>query len=240
MFMAPELTPYLVKELIWETPTVFSLKVISEKGDIFDFMPGQFAMLGLPYQGQIVKRAYSISSSPTTKSHLEFTVRVSGQFSQALSQKKPGDQVLVQGPYGLFVFDKNIVKKAVFLAGGVGIAPIRSMIEYIKDQKLPIPARLFYGNRSPDEIAYLGKFNQMAKDHPWFRVVFTVDDPDDKWQQEVGFINQALMKKYLDDWVDSTFFVCGPPAFVEAVRNILKQNGVDLANIKTERFVGLS
>ncbi|MBI4039206.1 FAD-dependent oxidoreductase [Candidatus Daviesbacteria bacterium] len=237
--MVPELTVYLVDELIWETPTVFRLKLTSENGRIFDFLPGQFAMLGLPYQGQVVKRAYSISNWPAAKDYLEFTIRVTGQFSQALSQKKPGDQVLVQGPYGLFIFDKNIVKKAVFLAGGVGIAPEKSMIEYIKDQKLQIPVWLFYANRSPDEVAYFEELSQMTKNYPWFKTILAVDNPDDNWQQAVGFVNQDLMEEHFNNWLDSTFFVCGPPAFVEATTQIIKQKGVDPKNIKTERFVGL-
>ena len=239
--MLAQTLSFTVAGIQWETPTIYSLHLTPPQSAGFAFLPGQFVMIGLEHEGVLMKRPYSISSSPTRRQSIELTIRLTGPFTKRLSELVVGSEVWAQGPFGAFVFDEQVHHDIVLLAGGVGVAPEKAMLEFVADRGLSVSTILFYGNRTPQETAYHDQLTKLSQAYSQCRVVCTVDESSHGWTGEVGFIDHAMLVKYIGrDWDGKTFFVCGPPAFVETMMTVLESAQVDKTNIKTERFTGLS
>jgi len=211
-------------------------------GPKLDFKPGQFIMLSYPNPEQEkpdLKRAYSISSSPT-KDYLEITVRAveKGYVSKELQKIQIGDELEITGPLGPFYFEENTDKDIVMIGCGCGIIPFNSMLTYITDKNLPTKVKYFSSHQKAEDIAYRKEFEQIAKDNPNIKLYFNITrDPnntDPKLRK--GRIDKEYLKENIDNIEGKTFFVCGTVAFAEAMINILKEMGVSEENIKKSAF----
>lgn len=201
----------------------------------FDFMPGQFAAVRLPCQdGRGGIRTLSIASSPT-ENFLMFTTKISETgFKQAFAALKKGDKMQVKGPAGRFVLDEK--RDAVMLSGGIGITPLRSMIKYAADRKLGMKITLLYSNRVPEGIAYRKDLDAMAKENRNFRLVNTITGDAPGWKGERGRIDAKMISKYASS--GALYYICGPPAMVEAVRKALLEAGIKEDSVMAEDFEG--
>ena len=224
------------------------IRVIKEISDIkslmftkvnISFKPGQYLTYKIDVKdpkGNL--RPFSIASSPT-EDFLMLSTKISQTpFKQTLNKLKISNEIEASGPYGEFVLDET--KDAIMLSGGIGITPLRSMIKYAIDKKLKIKIILFYSNRVPEEILYRKELEEFAKNKN-FILVNTITRPEEskeKWKGLTGRIDANLIKKYVKDYKNSLFYICGPPAMVDAMVAILKEMNIPQEKMKVEHFIG--
>ena len=200
-----------------------------------DFLPGQFFMVRFD-GNEILKRAYSIASSPTDKGFLDITMNLVGEFTKKLWQCKTGDYLIFIGPYGKFYFDENMKENLVLIGGGLGITPLRSIIRYCNHKKLPNKINLIYSARRPDAIVYKEELENFKKKNPKYDFVFTITrlQPEHKWNGRAGRIDEELLSGNIEDVNNTSFFVCGPLQFVRDARAMLERLGAKKEQIKAD------
>ncbi len=225
-----------IKAIIQRTYNVKSFRL--EVDSDIDFKAGQFLQVTLKNNPEL-KRYLSISSSPTEKGYIEFTKKITeSEFSKALDSLKIGDLVIIKYPFGNFIL-QEAYSKIAFLSGGIGITPIRSMCKYAVDKGLGIDMILLYTNRTKEDIAFREDFAQMQRNHPKLKVVHVLSEPAPEFQYKEGRINNQLIKQEVPDYLERKFYLCGPPAMVEAMKKILTEGIlVSQENIITENFQG--
>ncbi len=199
-------------------------------------------------------RAYSMASYPLEKDVILLNVRIAspppslpnvppGQMSSFIFNLKPGDKVVVSGPYGEF-FAKETEAEMVFIGGGAGMAPMRS---HIFDQLNRLNSKrkisFWYGARSLREMFYVDEFDKLAKEHKNFdwNIGLSEPLPEDKWTGYTGFIHQIIYDNYLKNHPapeDCEFYMCGPPMMNTAVIDMLENLGVEPENIMLDDFGG--
>lgn len=207
----------------------------------FSFKPGQYCMLSL---GEEEARAFSIACSPTralTGNYLQFATRnTGGAFKKLWSELKPGDLVKASGPFGRFVLDETQPKMA-FLSGGIGITPLKSMLEYACDKQLPNQITLVYSNRKPEDIPFKKELDELAGQNNNSKIIYALTQCDSSSLPAgclAGKIDAQLLKQAVPDFPERVFYSCGPPEMVGAMTQLLQEMGVAQERIKTENFEG--
>jgi ferredoxin-NADP reductase len=225
-----------IKEVIQRTYNVKSFRVAID--NVLDFKAGQFLSVSLKPEKEF-KRYLSISSSPTEKGHLEFTKKITeSEFSKLLDSLKPQDTVRIQYPFGKFTLD-DPQEKIAFLSGGIGITPIRSICKYVVDKKLDTDIILVYANRSIKDIVFKEDFALMQKQYPKLKVSHVLSEPAPGFKCCLGRIDRQIIITEVPDYTQRKFYLCGPPAMVEAMKKILiKELSLPEENIITENFQG--
>lgn len=219
-----------------ETPTTHTVRIAKPPG--FDFRPVQFVGLEISTAEGSQEYPMSLASSPT-RDYLEFGARLSSSpWKNAFAALRPGDEVEVDGPYGHFVLDET--RPAVFIAGGIGITPLKGMLQYATDKRLPLDLRLVYSNRSPDEIAYRQELEALVQANPSARVVHTLTRADGAsgWNGLTGRVDSAMIQRVAAGLPDPGYYVCGRPEMVEDVVHLLRGLGVARGRILYEQFWG--
>ncbi|MFH1239176.1 MAG: FAD-dependent oxidoreductase [bacterium] len=204
-----------------------------------DFKAGQFFCLYINISGKEAAKYFSFSNSPTEKGYLEFTKRITGsEFSDALNKLKTGDVVRIKMPYGNFTFNGEY-KKIAFLSGGIGITPIRSICKYAIDKQLDTDIVLLYGNRTAADIIFKEDFELMQQAHRLLKIVHVLSTAGEDWKGRRGHINYQIIKEKIPDYSERKFYICGPPAMVEAMKKILLEElTLSKENVITENFTG--
>ena len=224
----------IVKEIIPRTHNVKSFRFDVKEG--VDFKAGQFMFVTLK---EGLSKHFTISNSPTEKGYIEFTKKLTdSDYSKALSELKPGDSVKIKYPYGRFTFEGE-PDKIAFLSGGIGITPIRSICKYVIDKNMGTDMILIYGNRTTGDIAFKEDFDIMQKGYPKLRVVHVISGDDPKWKGRKGRIDSKIVKEEIPDYNQRRFYICGPPAMVDAMRKILTDElALSDKSIIIENFTG--
>ncbi len=210
-------------------------------GSGFEFEPGQYAKITIlepiHHDNEGNSRLFSISTSPT-KDYLMFTTRaLDSAFNKNILELPIGSKFSISEPGGNTVLHKDSSIPAVFLIGGIGITPVRCMVEYIIESKLPYKAYLFYSNPNAKSMAFFEDFEKWAEVYPDFKFIPTIDDTSDKnWKYNTGYINKELILKYIPDISKPIYYIVGPLAMVDAMEALLIDMGVKSENIKLERF----
>ena len=220
-----------------ETPTTHVVRFTRPPG--FDFLPVQFCGLELETEEGGIEYSMSLASSPT-QPFLEFGARVASgtPWKRAFQALAKGDEAEVDGAYGHFVLDER--RPAVFVAGGIGITPLKGMIRYATDKKLSIPLRLVYSNRDGSEIAYRKEFDELATANPNLRILHTLTRPKEAegWTGRTGRIDRALLEETAAGLDDPTFYICGLPEMVRDHFLVLRELGVPRERLMAEQFWG--
>jgi ferredoxin-NADP reductase len=164
--------------------------------------------------------------------------RPGSTFKQALAGLEPGAAVAASGPLGRFVYTPSETP-AVFIAGGIGITPFRSMLVELAAQRLDAEITLLYANRTPD-IAFSRLFDELAATLPRLKVVYIISHPTADWRGPVGRIDADFIGRRVPDAPAAQFFASGPQPMVEAMGRALAELGVPRERIKQERFPGYS
>jgi predicted ferric reductase len=197
---------------------------------------GQFCWITVgksPFSMQ--QHPYSIASSPL-RDQIEITVKELGDFSSSVKDIVPGTHVWLEGPYGRFYHEPHEVKGAVFIAGGVGITPIMSMLRAARDRGDRSPYMLFFGNTAWDDVMFREEIEEM-KSKMNLKVIHSLTDPPEDWEGETGYIDQKILERHFPRDVENyAHFICGPPALLDLVEPLLRSYGVPAAAIHTERF----
>jgi ferredoxin-NADP reductase len=224
-----------VVETIQRTPDIKSIRF--EKPQGFRYLAGQYIFITLGDGPEKMEKHFTLSSSPT-EGFLEITKRLTGHpFSNALAGLNSGDKVSIRGPYGDFTF-RGEYDKVGMLSGGIGITPLRSMIKYSIDKELSASIILLYSNRHETDIAFKDELEDMQRENPGIKVIETITRPEPEWKGMTGRINAEMVKKFMPDYIERTFYTSGPPKMVEAMVSLLRELGVPEEQIKQENFYG--
>lgn len=225
-----------IKEIIQRTYNVKSFRV--EVAGEIDFQEGQFLQITLKTEPEL-KRYLSISNSPTERGYLEFTKKVTeSDFSRALNGLHIGDKVKIKYPFGNFTLNEAAGKIA-FLSGGIGITPIRSICKFVVDKNSSMDIILIYANRTISDIAFKEDFDQMQKQYSKLKVVHVLSELSSELVSKEGRVNSQIIQEEIPDYLERKFYLCGPPAMVEAMKKILSEELILPAkNIITENFQG--
>jgi glycine betaine catabolism B len=201
-------------------PGIRRFRLASPKG--FAFEAGQYFILDL---GGGYMKPFSFCNAPTEGDYIEFTTRMSGsEYKNRLGSLRPGDGVRVRGPSGDFTYKGQ--GKIVFLAGGIGITPIRSLCKSLTDAGADCEATLIWGVNTLDEAFFRDDLDAMTEANSRLTVVYVPFKPPDGWVGHSGFISAEHVKAEAPYWQESAFYVCGPPKMVEAMRTVLSSIGV--------------
>lgn len=197
-----------------DTPDVKTFRVngIDSKKP-FEHMPGQCAMISIPGVGEAM---FSITSSPTNKEFMEFSIKKCGCLTDWLHMLEPGQQICIRGPYGNgFPVDTVFKgKELLFIAGGIGLAPLRSVINYCRDNRANYKhIDIVYGARSMDDLVdYQEIINEWVKDKN-IKVYLTIDRPQEGWDGHVGFVPNYISELCFER--SKTVIICGPPIMIK-------------------------
>jgi ferredoxin-NADP reductase len=226
-----------VKEAIPRTYSVKSFRF--PRPETLNYKPGQFLFVTLKTEdGKELSKHFSFSSSPTEKTHIEFTKKLSeSEFSTALKTLKQGDWARIDAPYGKFTFEGEH-EKIGLLGGGIGITPFISICRYCTDKRIETKITLLYGNRSENDIIFRKEFEALQKQNANLKVVFILNEPSSGWKGATGIISPEMVKKEIPDYKETVFYTCGPPAMVEAMEKLIEQLGLPKAQLNREYFTG--
>ncbi len=265
---SPEIELILLEKTKVEGTDVVSFKFSKKQGEqrrgeedsqdinraALDYKAGQFAFfdMGEVYndsKGPI--RHFTISSSPT-EDFIMLTTRIrDSPYKQRLESLEKGTKVKVRGPQGEFVLQDDYSKTAIFLSGGIGVTPFRSMIKYATDMNLPLKIIMFDSNKNKENVLFKKEFDEWTNLNKNINIIYTLTEenhqehqqssPMDIWKGEYGRIDKAMISRYIDSsvLVDSLFYICGPPNMLKAMESLLqKELEIPSEKIKVEEFTG--
>jgi ferredoxin-NADP reductase len=211
-------------------------------GDSFEFRAGQHAdfVFTRPCTGSESdhSRTFSFANSPRDNRPVMIAMRMrKTSFKSALKAADRGTKFIVSRPRGSFTLHRDINKPAVFLAGGIGITPIRSILQWASQEHLPHKLYLFYSNREADDAAFIEEFETMTAQNPNFTFIPTITgNRTVAWPYEKGHINREMLTRYLLGLTGSVYYIAGPSGMVTAMTNLLNASGVSADDVKTEEF----
>lgn len=207
----------------------FSL--IFEKQNNFSFYPGQYLDIKLAVKDPSGNtRAFTISSSPTEDFLMITPKKGISPFKKFMEQLKVGDIIESSHPAGTFTLDET--SAAIFIAGGIGITPFRSMIKYATDQKAKTPITLIYSN-SDEDFPFKEELNKWQKDYPKLDIIYHNS-------KQNGRLDNTKLPTAVGKNVNTIFYLAGTHSFVNYMEKILISSGVDKTNIRYDRFDGYS
>jgi ferredoxin-NADP reductase len=216
-----------------------------EKPGGFVFKAGQFGDFTLidPVETDAEgnTRGFSLASAPYEDTLMFATRMRDTAFKRVLKTMKIGTEVSLDAPYGSFNLHNNPKVPAVFLTGGIGVTPVRSIVLQAAHDNLPHKIFLFDSNRRPEDTAFLGQLIEAQQKNLNYMFVGTMTDmgkSSQKWAGETGYITKPMLVKYIGDLTLPIYYISGPAAMVTAMRKTLNEAGVDDDNIRTEEFSG--
>ena len=229
------------------------------QSSFFEYTAGQYAFfdIGGVYndsKGSI--RHFTIASSPT-EDFVMITTRIRDTpYKKRLSSLKERTIVKVRGPQGKFVLHDDYSKPAVFLSGGIGVTPFRSMIKYATDKQLSIKIVMFDSNRNQENTLFKKEFDEYANINKNLKIVYTITEEEEEekqgaqdtsfptrqqWTGERGRIDEAMLTRHLtdDEIKNSIFYTCGPAGMIKAMQDLIQNDlKVPKDRIKVEEFTG--
>ncbi len=231
--------PYALSEIIQETDEVRSLVFTPADGQpVPQFKAGQFFMLRITDVPGLKPsmRSYSAARAYRPDS-LSFGIKLHGNFTHALFEKKKGDRIEISGPYGFFTLAENNAP-IVLLAAGIGITPLLCMCEELTQKKDARPLHLFYSNRELHRAPFIPLLEALQASHPNFKFVHTItcDPAPEGWNGECGRISAEMLKRHGVDFARAHFYFCGPKAFNDSMQQMLEGAGVAKERIHKEAW----
>lgn len=223
----------VVTDIFDETADVKTFRVEAPGGGKpLEHLPGQCAILSAPGMGEAI---FSITSSPTNTEYMEFSIKRCGTITDFLHYNvEPGQEIAIRGPYGNHfpVEDKLKGKDILFIAGGIGLAPLRSVINYMLDKRADYGSiDIVYGARSKEDFTRYQELTEIWPQQPDTRVHLTIDKPQDNWDGNVGFVPAFL--KALEFSNDKTVLLCGPPIMIKLCLAALVEMGFSKSQVYT-------
>ncbi len=235
----PRRLEFKVSEIVEETESASTLRLVPAGGALPAFRPGQYINVFGEVQGVRTPRPYSISSPPG-KPYYDITVRrkKGGFFSSwLLDGVKEGDALESTGPSGSFYHEPlSDGADLVFLAGGSGITPFASMMREAAEKKLPLKIHLLYGSRSPGDIIFREELAKLAADNEGIEADFIISEPTRDWDGLCGFIDADMISNLLGQVQGRAFYICGPAEMYPFCEGELAALGVPAKRIKREAY----
>jgi ferredoxin-NADP reductase/nitrite reductase/ring-hydroxylating ferredoxin subunit len=215
-----------------------------------NYTAGQYAYFdigGVKNDSKGPIRHFTIASSPTENFIMISTRMRDTPYKKRLASLEEGTTVKVKGPEGKFVLHDDYSKSAVFLSGGIGVTPFRSMIKNATDKRLPVKIALFDSNRNEQNILYKDEFDEWANINQNLTIVYTItgeeqsSPPASEWKGERGRIDKSMLAKYLtkEELGNSIYYTCGPPGMIDAMQTLLQKDlQIPKNRIMVEEFTG--
>lgn len=238
----PEAYKVKIEEVIRETPDVKTFR-LAPVPDTFDFLPGQFVMVGTEIPGdRRIQRAYSIANPPTRRGYVDITIRKmeEGRLSRFLcDQGEAGMELSMMGPYGKFVFTEGMADRLVLIGAGSGVVPLMCMVRYAQDRNLPIDLRLLYSSKDWDFVIYREELSTLHECMQNLNVMHTLTRVNGHdWHGFRGRINRDMVRCCVpeEDIPGCLFYICGPPRMVDLSVELLEECGADRGQIRMEKY----
>lgn len=211
----------------------------------FEFKAGQFIDVTLidppKTDAEGNTRTLSIASAPHEPYLMVATRMRDTAFKRVIKDLPWGSELEIDGPFGSFTLHNDSSRPAVFLIGGIGITPVRSILLDATERKLSHRLYLFYSNRRPEDAAFLYELINLEKENLNYKFIGTMTEMEKSqriWNGETGYINKEMISRYVHDLMSAIYYLAGPPAMVSAMRKLLNEIYIDDDNIKTEEFSG--
>lgn len=207
------------------------------------FKAGQFGEFMLPDLARGAakgnSRTFSLASSPQDQTLMIATRMSTSAFKESLRRVPMGTGIEFMGPMGAFTLPEDTGRLAVFLTGGIGITPVRSMVEWATQEQSAHRISVFYSNRTRAATAFLQDFQDWAQANPRLSFIPTLTDeqPQD-WGHELGPIDESMLRRHIEDLQGPVYHTVGPPAMVAAMKTLLGRIGIEEERIRAEDFVG--
>jgi predicted ferric reductase len=230
---------YQVVSIASEAPQVWTLTLEPPVNRLLHYAPGQFQFLR-PHRSSVLseEHPFSIASSPSPCGRISVTIKESGDFTSTIGRIKPGDLVAVHGPFGRFshVFHTN-GDDLVFVAAGIGITPLMSMLRYMRDRREPRQVLLVYANRSAADIVFRSELEQIkSSGFPALKTIHILSRPPADWSGRTGRLDTASLRSLCGGFVNKAFFICCPPIMTSELIRGLKNAGVGPERIHADYF----
>lgn len=218
---------------------------VFEKPQDFSFRAGQYVVMTIPVltfpDNRRGMRSLSIASAPY-ENELVFAMRITDSgFKQTLNAMEVGGEVVITQALGHFVLSEDVSRPVVFLIGGIGITPARSILRQAVYEKNKQPFYLFYSNRRPQDASFSDEMQEFPELN--YRCIDTLTNHEAAdlcaWQEERGYICDIMLQKYIDDIKSPIYYIVGSPAFAGAMITMLSGLGVEKNSIKQDPFTGI-
>jgi predicted ferric reductase len=233
--------PYRVVSVTREAPRVWTVTLQPPPGRTLRYAPGQFQFLR-PHGGAIPipdeEHPFSIASSPSPEGLISLTIKESGDFTATIGRLEPGDLATVHGPFGRFshVFHPG-VGDLVFVAAGVGITPLMSMLRYMRDRREARRVLLVYANRGEADIVFRRELESIQSGgFPALATIHVLSQPPAEWDGPTGRLDTASLESLCGGFSGKTFFICCPPDMASGLIRGLKRAGVGPERIHADYF----
>jgi ferredoxin-NADP reductase len=206
-------------------------------GARYEFRAGQHADFVFGCESDN-SRTFSLASSPLDKEPIMIAMRMrETTFKTALNAAAFGTKFKVSRPRGSFTLHNDVTRPAVFLAGGIGITPVRSILQSAIQERLPHKLYLFYSNREADDAAFIEELQSMTAQNPNFTLVPTITAHKTiAWPYEKGHINREMLTRHLLGLNGPIYYIAGPSGMVTAMNDLLNSSGVSQDDVRTEEF----
>ncbi len=211
----------------------------------FGFSAGQAMLVSLiappETDSEGDSRTFTIASAPHEPELMVATRMRDTAFKRVLKSLPPGSALTIDGPDGQMVLESDTSRTIVFLAGGIGITPFRSMAMHAAHAKLAHRIVLFYGNRRREDAAFFDELQDAERRNPNFRLVPIMSEPQKSaqpWSGETGFIRPELIERYVPEPKSALYYFAGPPAMTEAMHTLVENLGLDEKSMRYEEFYG--
>jgi ferredoxin-NADP reductase len=239
------MTKLLSRHEVAEGTTAFRF----EKPSNWTFKPGQYLDMTLldpaetDAEGNV--RSFSIASAPHEDTLMVATRMRDTAFKRVLDSMPLSSPVKIEGPSGSLTLHNNVKRTAVFLAGGIGITPFRSIVFRAAKEKLPHRIFLFYSNRRPEDAPFLDELQALERENPNYKLIASMTEMSKShrpWQGEAGMIDKEMLARHLParhlNAVSPVYYVAGPPEMVKGLKTMISEAGVDDDDIRAEEFAG--
>jgi ferredoxin-NADP reductase len=186
-------------------------------------------------------RSFSIASAPQEETLMVATRMRDTAFKRVLKTMPFGTAVKIEGPSGDLILHNDSTRAAVFLAGGIGITPFRSIVQRAAKETSPHRIVLFYSNRRSEDAPFLAELRSLERDNPKYKLIASMTEMEKShqpWRGETGFIDQEMLGRHLKGATSPIYYIAGPPAMVKGLHEMLSKAGVNDGDIHAEEFAG--
>jgi predicted ferric reductase len=229
--------PYIISEITREVDTVWSIVLEPDNHEGMEFKAGQFVWITLgdtPFKLQ--QHPFTISSAPEDKKRIRLTIKELGDFTSDIKDLKEGSTAFMEGPYGNFTISDDPETHNIFISGGIGITPVISILKSLRAQNDQRRSTLIYGTPSKKQTPFYDELQQLSEQIN-LDIIHVFEDAPDGWDGETGFITDEILNRHLpENFEPCEYFVCGPPPMMDVAEGALKNRGIPVYKIHSERF----
>ena len=239
--LSGRLRPWLVRSVEKLNHDVWDIRLEPVKGGrAFRYLPGQFLFVAFLGSGEVPREEhpFTISSSPTLDGSVCISPKESGDFTRRIGRLKQGDRAALMAPYGRFSHLLRASRQDLFfVAGGIGITPMISMLRYMRDSGSKTDVLLIYAARTREDLVFRSEIEEMEHSNgsPGVRMVPVLSRPGPGWEGESGYLDGERLERLVGEVEGRDFYVCGPPPMMALVEKSLRGMGVDGSRIVMER-----